>query len=233
VNLKRFPYLAVLLFAAHHPIAWAQNPNPQPTADQKATVETVHEMDGNACGKEIEDKHTHGHFWNLAPTNQFYIKEPAEIQQKLEPITETIDEEMKKPVFYSFNEAKAPIKKHPCMIRTSFEDFPFTFAIADLQDTDNTQSPHILIIVPARMGGANKFYLLVSSVRTMDQCNSIPWYHPIIKDSCKKMRELTDMQSNVSTGRFFQEIMKRMDDIRWALVPVKDKMHNGVIHGNL
>jgi len=140
---------------------------------------------------------------------------------------------MKKPVFYPFNENKTPIAKHPCDIKTSFSKFPFKLAIEDLQDTNRTLSPHLLIIVPVTVAGVEEFYLLVSSVRTTADCDDIPWYHPKIKKSCRSVRALTDMQTHVSPGAFFQEVVNRMDDIRWALVPVKTKMHNGVIHGNL
>ena len=233
MNSKRFLYLAALLLAAQHSAAWAQNPNPQPRADKRAKVWTVHEMEGNTCGKEVETKHRHGHFWHLDAGSEFFIKKPGDVQHKLDPITATIDQEMKKPVFYPFNENKNPIAKHPCDIRTSFSKFPFTFAIEDLMESGGTASPHILIIVPAKVAGVEEFYLLVSSVRTKAECKKIPIWHPVIRDSCYKMRELTDMQPNVSPATFFQEIVKRMDDIRWALVPVKTKMHNGVIHGNL
>lgn len=240
MNSKRALTLSVLLLAAQQSIGWAQNNQPTFPDEMKATVVTPFELKGNACGKEVQKRTHEEGFWHLEKDFEFYIRRQGlDIHHKLQRITQGEDEEMEKPAFYPFNDGKPKLKKHPCDVSTSFKKFPFVFSIQNLLDEDGTTNPHVLIIVPVAADKdeppfkKEQFYLLVSSVRTSAECDEIPWYHPIMARSCKSIRQLTDMQSTLSPGVFYREVLNRMDDIRWSLVPVTTKMHNGVIHGNL
>jgi hypothetical protein len=231
---------AILLILTWAMSALGQDEPALNSVEATATVLGLIETSGEACGPPAKGK-GHG-LWGLKPgSSKFRFSKKTETVHRIKLLTTSggEDADMEVASFFAFNKNKSPMIKPACGNGDSLTEFPFAFAIHDIEDSHkpNTKSPHALIYVPSRrkpatpVNLADSFDLLVYSIeKDASDCTSPD---PVVKARCLALRRLADLKGTVEEIDFIVAIWGAIDTIRPPGRPPKPPFHNGIIHGSL